>query len=104
MMMIVGYYLLGTCRDDHHFMELKTLAMWLFRGSVFRSGSGYQIGLGDRAIGWLTRGTEESVLQVQLVPSFAGTDIESRHMSFGIMMLLSVLEPMSACTSEAVCH
>ena len=97
-------YLLDTCRDDHHFMELKTLAMWLFRGSVFRSGSGYQIGLGDRAMGWLTRGTEESVLQVQLVPSFAGTDIESRHMSFGIMMLLSVLEPMSACTSEAVCH
>ena len=26
-----------------------------------------------------------------------GTDIESRHMSFSVMMLLSVLEPMLAC-------
>ena len=64
------------------------MVMWPFRGSLFRSGSGYQIWLGDRAMGLLTRGTEESVLQVQLVPSFAGTDIE--HMSFGVMMLLSV--------------
>ena len=48
------------------------MAMWLFRGSVFRSGSGYQIGLGDWAMGWLTRGTEESVLQVQLVPIYSG--------------------------------
>ena len=31
-------------------------------------------------MGWLTRGTAESVLQVQLVPSFAGTDIESRQL------------------------
>ena len=53
-------------------MELKTLAMWLFRGSVLRSGQGYQIGLGDWAMGWLTRGTEESVLQVQLVPIYSG--------------------------------
>ena len=43
--MIKKTYLLDTCRDDHHFMELKTLAIWLFRGSMFCYGLGYQIGL-----------------------------------------------------------
>ena len=59
-------------------------------------------GPGDMAVDWLTRGTEKSVHGVQLVPSFAGTDIECGHMSFGVVVLKSVLEPVSASTGEAV--
>ena len=64
-------------------------------------GVSFWVGIPDWAWGpgngMANQGTEESVLQVQLIPSFAGTDIESRHMSFSVMMLLSVLEPMLAC-------
>lgn len=47
---------------SHLLAELIT-TLWV-RGSVYRSGSGYQIGVGDQAVGWLAKGTEESVLQV----------------------------------------
>ena len=73
-------YYVDTRRVDHHFMELKTLAIWLFHGSMFLSGLGNQIGLGDQAVSLLARGKEESVLQVQLaVSSFGGTNIESKQ-------------------------
>ena len=45
-------------------------------------------------MGGLTRGTEESVPNVPLATSFAGTNIESRQICFVVMMLLPVLEPM----------
>ena len=71
--------------------------MRLFREPVFRSHFRVPVGLG-----WLTRGTEKSVHGVQLVPSFAGTYIKCGHMSFGVVVLKSVLEPVSASTGEAV--
>ena len=49
----------------------------------------------------LARGTEQSVHGVQLVPGFNGTDEEGRHVSLGVMVLLSVLEAMWASTSLA---
>ena len=33
---------------------------------------------------------------------FAGTDIKLGHMSFGVVVLKSILEPVSASTGEAV--
>ena len=49
----------------------------------------------------LARGTEQSVHGVQLVPGFTGTDEEGRHVSLGVMVLLSVLEAMSVSTRLA---
>ena len=63
--------------------------------------SGNREGPGGLGIGGLARRTEQSVHGVQLVPGFTGTDEEGRHVSLGVMVLLSVLEAMSASTSLA---
>ena len=52
-------------------------------------------------IGGLARRTKQSVHGVQLVPGFTGTDEEGGHVSLGVVVLLSVLEAMSASTSLA---